>query len=154
MKKFILFLILFKSTISFSQKFVDAVGNQIDFDSKYISLNLDDFNYSGIFEGVFSKIDGAEYLIYSSRARIVVLKLNEKLNIIKKTSVELKIESIKIIHSREFKKIKKELAKKGLINLKNFVVVYDRANNYEINYNDNTYFCEGIFFKNNYSSSF
>ena len=52
------------------------------------------------------------------------------------------------------KKIKKELAKKGLINLKNFVVVYDRANNYEINYNDNTYFCEGIFFKNNYSSSF
>jgi hypothetical protein len=117
-------------------------------------LNLDDFNYSGIFEGVFSKIDGAEYLIYSSRARIVVLKLNEKLNIIKKTSVELKIESIKIIHSREFKKIKKELAKKGLINLKNFVVVYDRANNYEINYNDNTYFCEGIFFKNNYSSSF
>lgn len=146
MKILINFVIFLTITNSFAQKFNDDFGNTIDFTTKEISIDIENFDYNGIFDDVYSKKDKCEYLVFDSGSRIIVLKLENDLNFIKSKLTDFKIETVKIIHSYELKSIKKGLVKDGIVTLNKLVVVYD-SNNTEFNFRKSAFLSTNNFKK-------
>lgn len=137
MKKIILlimFLAIYK--VTYSQYFTSENNDFINFDSKELKINIDNFSYKGYFEKFKSKNDKREYLIYSYFSRSVILAVDRPLKTVNSNTQSFKIVSVLVVHSSEINTIKKSVSKKGIKNLKDYILIYqsDNFNKTLVNY--------------------
>ena len=129
MKKTIILLVLFATSfVTYSQNFTSNNSDFINIDSKELKIDIDDFSYKGYFESFKSKKDKKEYLIYSYFSRSVILAIDRPLKSVDNDTQNLKINSVLVVHSSEISAIKKSINKKGLKNLKDYILVYQSDN--------------------------
>lgn len=127
-KKLFLLTLLLTSIISHSQTFQSENSDFINFNSKEIKINIDNTNYEGNFKSFTSKKDKKEYLIYSYFSRTIVVELNIENKKISETLPHLIINSIKLIHTSDLDSLMKEISKRGLNNIKKYIIVYEAEN--------------------------
>ena len=127
-KKLFLLTLLLTNIISHSQTFQSENSDFINFNSKEIKINIDNTNYEGNFKSFTSKKDKKEYLIYSYFSRSVVIELNNKIEEINDASSNLTICRVKLIHTSNTDSLMKVISKKGVNNLKKYIIVYEAEN--------------------------
>ncbi|NLP57444.1 hypothetical protein [Lutibacter sp. B1] len=132
MKKTVLSLFLTLTfTFAYSQLFISENSNIIDLKAKKAKITIDNFTYKGDFQIFTSKKDNKDFLIFSYFSRTIVFSTNKPLNeIINNKSIdEFDITDIKVIHSKEIKSIIREIKKRGVHNIQNFIIVFDGLDN-------------------------
>ena len=127
-RKIFLLLFLMMNVISFAQVFKSENNDFINFNSKEIKINIDNTNYEGDFESFTSKKDKKEYLIYNYFSRTIVVELNIENKKISETVPHLIINSIKLIHTSDSDSLMKAISKRGLNNIKGYIIVYEAEN--------------------------
>ncbi|SNR48583.1 hypothetical protein SAMN06265371_103457 [Lutibacter agarilyticus] len=127
-KKLFLLMLLLTNIISHSQIFQSENNDFINFNSKEIKINIDNTNYEGNFISFTSKEDKKEYLIYSYFSRSVVIELNKETEEINDASPNLTVYRVKLIHTSNIDSLMKEISKKGLNNIKKYIIIYEAEN--------------------------
>ena len=122
---FIIFLLYFN--FSFSQVFTSENGNFINLNNNKVKLYIEDTSYTGTFQSFTSKKDKKEYLIYSYFSRTVLITLDKPLNTFEMNTPNIAVKTVKLIHSNNIDSIIKTVTKKGVNNLKNFIIVYESS---------------------------
>lgn len=112
------------SNFSFSQIFISENGGLINFNKKEADLKIDNTTYSGNFQSFNSKKDKKEYLLYSYFSRTVIFTIDRPLNEIDQNITNLNLTIVRLIHSNKINSIMEKVNKKGIKNLKDFIVVY------------------------------
>lgn len=127
-KKISLLMFLLVNVISYSQIFKSENNDFINFNSKEIKINIDNTNYEGNFEILASKKDKKEYLIYNYFSRSIVIELNIETKEISKNLPYLIIDTVKLIHTSDLESLMKVISKKGINNIKDYIIVYEAEN--------------------------
>lgn len=127
-KKISLLMFLLVNVISYSQIFKSENNDFINFNSKEIKINIDNTNYEGNFEILASKKDKKEYLIYNYFSRSIVIELNIETKEISKNLPNLIIDTVKLIHTSDLESLMKVISKKGINNIKDYIIVYEAEN--------------------------
>ena len=126
-KTTLLWSLLFICSFTKAQTFHLENEDFINFETKEIVIDIDNFSYKGYYENFNSKYDKKEYLIYSYFSRSIVIELNKPISEINNTTKEVKIKSAIVIHNNDLKSLKKVICRKGVKNLNNFIIIHNSS---------------------------